>query len=297
MTTGGTRSTTTWPAGRMAASPSRSTRTWSSEQQVGLSGCSGLCFGPHLHFEVLRESGKFLLTSDPMFNRLWTTWPGRVPFAASYHRESNGGTEIVRPGRTITHWVEFRNIGGRPWRPGPWPGRIVLGTWKPPQHASPFAASDWTSSWLATRVEQNAVGPDEIGRFTVRDPRRRATGQLRRDVQPAVARGALVRPQPAGRVPRTDHRLQPVRVSRIARVAVTRPPGRHGRIDMRRSVAGTFALLIATTTAAACSAPGATAEPTSNVRRERRGVSVRHAQPRARHRHSPRSRPCPTGCR
>jgi hypothetical protein len=135
-------------------------------EQVGLSGCSGLCFGPHLHFEVLRESGKFLLTSDPMFNRLWTTWPGRVPFAASYQRESNGGTEIVRPGRTITHWVEFRNIGGRPWRPGPWPGRIVLGTWKPPQHASPFAASDWSSSWLATRVEQNAVGPDEIGRFS-----------------------------------------------------------------------------------------------------------------------------------
>jgi hypothetical protein len=135
-------------------------------QQVGLSGCSGICFGPHLHFEVLRESGKYLLTSDPMYNRLWTTWPGRVPFAASYHRESNGGTEIVRPGRTITHWVEFRNVGGRPWRPGPWPGRIVLGTWKPPQHASPFAASDWTSSWLATRVEQNPVGPDQIGRFT-----------------------------------------------------------------------------------------------------------------------------------
>ncbi|HEY8178759.1 MAG TPA: M23 family metallopeptidase, partial [Candidatus Limnocylindria bacterium] len=42
-------------------------------QQVGLSGCSGICFGPHLHFEVLRESGKYLLTSDPMYNRLWTT--------------------------------------------------------------------------------------------------------------------------------------------------------------------------------------------------------------------------------
>ncbi len=150
----------------MAASRSRSNEDVVFGQQVGLSGCSGQCFGPHLHFEVLRESGKYLLTSDPMFNRLWTTWPGRVPFAASYHRESNGGTEIVRPGRTITHWVEFRNIGGRPWRPGPWPGRIVLGTWKPPQHASPFAASDWTSSWLATRVEQNVVGPDEIGRFT-----------------------------------------------------------------------------------------------------------------------------------
>ena len=135
-------------------------------QQVGLSGCSGQCFGPHLHFEVLRESGTYLLTTDPMFNRLWTTWPGRVPFAASYRRESNGGTEIVRQGRTITHWVEFRNVGGRPWRPGPWPGRIVLGTWKPAQHASPFTASDWTNSWLATRVEQNLVGPDEIGRFT-----------------------------------------------------------------------------------------------------------------------------------
>ncbi len=49
---------------------------------------------------------------------------------------------------------------------GPWPGRIVLGTWKPAQHASPFVASDWTSSWLATRVEQNVVGPDQIGRFT-----------------------------------------------------------------------------------------------------------------------------------
>ena len=60
-------------------------------QQVGLSGCSGQCFGPHLHFEVLRESGKYLLTTDPMFNRLWTTWPGRVPFAASYRRESNSG--------------------------------------------------------------------------------------------------------------------------------------------------------------------------------------------------------------
>jgi murein DD-endopeptidase MepM/ murein hydrolase activator NlpD len=135
-------------------------------QQVGRSGCSGRCFGAHLHFEVLVESGMDLVTSDPMFNRLWTTWPGRVPFAASYHRESNAGTEVVRQGRTITHWVEFRNTGGRTWRPGPWPGRIVLGTWKPAQHASPFVAADWTSSWLATRVEQNAVAPDSVGRFT-----------------------------------------------------------------------------------------------------------------------------------
>jgi murein DD-endopeptidase MepM/ murein hydrolase activator NlpD len=135
-------------------------------QQVGLSGCSGRCFGAHLHFEVLVKVGKDLVTSDPMFNRLWTTWPGRVPFAARYHGESNSGAEVVRQGRTITHWVEFRNSGGRTWRPGPWPGRIVLGTWKPAQHASPFTAADWTSSWLATRVDQGPVGPDDIGRFT-----------------------------------------------------------------------------------------------------------------------------------
>jgi murein DD-endopeptidase MepM/ murein hydrolase activator NlpD len=136
-------------------------------QKVGLSGCSGLCTGPHLHFEVLVESGRYLLTSDPMYHRLWTTWPGRVPFAARYQRESNAAYEIVRQGGTVTHWVEFRNIGGRTWRPGPWPGRVVLGTWKPPMHASPFAASDWTTDWLATRVDEPA-GPDEIGRFTFR---------------------------------------------------------------------------------------------------------------------------------
>jgi murein DD-endopeptidase MepM/ murein hydrolase activator NlpD len=135
-------------------------------QRVGLSGCSGICFGPHLHFELLREAGDDLIVTDPMYNRVWTTWPGRVPFAARYVRENNDGTEVVRQGRTITHWVEFRNIGGRPWRPGPWPGRIVLGTWDPPTHASPFVASDWTNNWLATRVDQNLVGPDGIGRFT-----------------------------------------------------------------------------------------------------------------------------------
>jgi murein DD-endopeptidase MepM/ murein hydrolase activator NlpD len=134
-------------------------------QKVGLSGCSGYCFGPHLHFEVLVKVGIDLVTSDPMFHRLWTTWPGRVPFLAAYVRESNDGTEVVRQGRTITHWVEFRNRGGREWRPGIWPGRIVLGTWNPPNHDSPFVASDWTNSWLATRVDAQAA-PDEVGRFT-----------------------------------------------------------------------------------------------------------------------------------
>jgi murein DD-endopeptidase MepM/ murein hydrolase activator NlpD len=135
-------------------------------QTVGLSGCSGFCLGSHLHFEVLVGSGGDLVTSDPMFRRLWTTWPGRVPFGAVYYRESNGGTEVVRQGRTITHWVEFRNTGGRTWRWGVWPGRIVLATWDPAKHVSPFVASDWENGWLPTRVDQSGVAPDAIGRFT-----------------------------------------------------------------------------------------------------------------------------------
>ena len=134
-------------------------------QKVGLSGCSGYCFGPHLHFELLVESGNYLLTSDPMFHRVWTTWPGRVPFLAAYVRESDTDTVVVRQLRTITHWVEFRNKGGRRWRPGIWPGRIVLATWAPAHHDSPFAASDWEDTWLATRVDTQ-VAPDDVGRFT-----------------------------------------------------------------------------------------------------------------------------------
>jgi murein DD-endopeptidase MepM/ murein hydrolase activator NlpD len=138
----------------------------SAGQWVALSGCSGLCFGSHLHFEVLVEQGQNLVWIDPLPARLYTTWPPRVPFLASYARESNAGTEVIRRGRTVTHWVEFRNVGGRTWRSGGIPGRIALGTWNPAKHASAFRAPDWPSSWLATTVDQAAVAPDGTGRFT-----------------------------------------------------------------------------------------------------------------------------------
>jgi murein DD-endopeptidase MepM/ murein hydrolase activator NlpD len=134
-------------------------------EKVGESGCSGLCYGPHLHFEVLVDQGGDLVTSDPMYRRLWTTWPGRIPFGAAYVRENDPDTVYVRRGYTIHHWVEFRNTGGRTWRPGSWPGRVILGTWDPAMHDSRFAASDWTNSWLATPVDE-VTSPDEIGRFT-----------------------------------------------------------------------------------------------------------------------------------
>jgi murein DD-endopeptidase MepM/ murein hydrolase activator NlpD len=135
-------------------------------QLVGESGCSGLCFGAHLHFELLDRQGSRLVSSDPMSGRAWTTWPGRVPFLAAYKRESNAGTEVIRRGRTITHWVEFRNTGGRPWTPGGFPGRVVLATWDPPAHSSPFRASDWPYAWMASPVDQAVVAPDAVGRFT-----------------------------------------------------------------------------------------------------------------------------------
>jgi murein DD-endopeptidase MepM/ murein hydrolase activator NlpD len=134
-------------------------------QKVGESGCSGLCNGAHLHFEVLVNVGGDLVTSDPMYRRLWTTWPGRIPFRAAYVRENDADTVYVTRGFTVRHWVEFRNKGGRTWRPGIWPGRVVLGTWDPAAHESPFAGDDWSNDWLATRVDA-VTAPDEVGRFT-----------------------------------------------------------------------------------------------------------------------------------
>lgn len=134
-------------------------------QKVGMSGCSGICYGAHLHFEVLVNVGGDLVVSDPMYRRLWTTWPGRVPFRAAYVRENDPDTVSVRRGSTVYHWVEFKNTGGRTWRPGQWPGRIVLATWDPPQHDSRFAAADWDNDWLATRVD-DVTSPDQVGRFT-----------------------------------------------------------------------------------------------------------------------------------
>lgn len=137
-------------------------------QRIGRSGCSGICHGAHLHFELLiwSSTAQAFKPADPMFERRWTTWPGRVPFDADYARESNAGTEVIRRGTTVTHWVEFRNTGGRTWRNTGITGRMALATWNPAAHASPFKASDWPYSWLATYVDAASVPPDGVGRFT-----------------------------------------------------------------------------------------------------------------------------------
>ena len=132
-------------------------------QFVGLSGCSGNCTGPHLHFELVSASG---VSVDPMAGRLWTTWPGRVAYQAAYRTESNPSTVAIKRLTTITHWVEFRNTGGRTWFRDTVGSRLMLGTWSPAARTSAFRAADWPASWIPTYLDPSSVPPDGIGRFT-----------------------------------------------------------------------------------------------------------------------------------
>ncbi len=135
-------------------------------QWIADSGCSGQCYGAHLHWEMQARSGSAWTPVDPIYAHLFTTSPGRVPFLAAYRRESNSGTEVIRRYTTITHWVEFVNRGGRTWRSDVAKGRLMMGTWNPPEHASAFAAVDWPYSWVPTVMDQRAVAPDGVARFT-----------------------------------------------------------------------------------------------------------------------------------
>jgi murein DD-endopeptidase MepM/ murein hydrolase activator NlpD len=135
-------------------------------QPIGLSGCSGNCTGPHLHFQILQLVSGAWRTIDPMANRMWTTWPGRVPYLGAYRAESNGGTVAVKRLTTVTHWVEFRNAGGRTWSRDTAGSRLLLGTWSPAWRTSVFRAADWPAAWVPTYLDQATVPPDGVGRFT-----------------------------------------------------------------------------------------------------------------------------------
>jgi hypothetical protein len=135
-------------------------------QTIGSSACSGNCHGDHLHFELLTRAGSAWRSTDPHFERRWTTWPARVPYLARYVRESTSSTVVVRQGQTIGHWVEFRNDGGRQWRSDVGTRRLMLATWNPALHTSAFRAGDWPSGTVATNLDQVAVNPGGIGRYT-----------------------------------------------------------------------------------------------------------------------------------
>jgi hypothetical protein len=135
-------------------------------QYIARSGCSGWCFGPHLHFELLALASGRWTPRDPMFERRWTTWPGRVPFLAAYVGESNSGVIRIQRYKTVRHWVDLRNNGGRTWNNALGVGRVLLGTWNPATRSSAFRASDWMNQWAVTNPDQSRVAPGSIGRFT-----------------------------------------------------------------------------------------------------------------------------------
>ena len=67
---------------------------------------------------------------------------------------------------TVTHWVEFRNTGGRTWSRDATGARVLLGTWNSAARSSVFRAADWPGTWIPTYLDQASVPPDGIGRFT-----------------------------------------------------------------------------------------------------------------------------------
>ena len=90
----------------------------SEGQHVAYSGDTGL--GPaHLHYE-LSSLGEVGCVGDPdgwcdLDPRQWTTTPGRVPWRADFVSEDSPAGYSMFQWSTVTTWVKFKNVGGRPW--------------------------------------------------------------------------------------------------------------------------------------------------------------------------------------
>lgn len=144
----------------------------SAGQRVATSGATGASSAPHLHYALTTSIDWWITANAINPAGQWTTDPGRVPWLATYYGESNGGTEYIAQWSTATHWVRFRNAGGRTWTRGNdayGRGRTMLAATNSSGNdvrASRFRASDWGSEWLATGLEETAVPPGGIGTFT-----------------------------------------------------------------------------------------------------------------------------------
>lgn len=168
---GGSRYTLYYHLQYNAVYPSLGARV-SAGQHVAGSGNTGISDGPHLHYALVKSVEWWHGENAINPNGQWTTDPGRVPWLAAYDGESNGGTEYIRRGSTITHWVRFRNVGGRTWTQqsdANGKGRIFLAATDSNGTAvrnSAFQAADWSSAWFATVMDQAAVGPNGAATFT-----------------------------------------------------------------------------------------------------------------------------------
>jgi hypothetical protein len=74
---------------------------------------------------------------------------------------------VLLAGGTFRGYIEMRNVGTQPWRPG----EVFLGTTEPRDGASPIAGPDWLSPNRAATIDRE-VAPGATGRFefTVRAP-------------------------------------------------------------------------------------------------------------------------------
>lgn len=143
----------------------------SAALHIADSGNTGLSSGAHLHYSLMTTSTcqTNSCDTDP---RLWTTSPGRVPYEATYYSESNAGTEHIVEGTTTTHWVKFKNTGGRTWtntNDSNGNGRLFLYSTTSTgvtASSSLFQAADWLGTTIATALDQASIAPDQIGTFT-----------------------------------------------------------------------------------------------------------------------------------
>lgn len=143
----------------------------SAGQTIATSGNSGYSCGAHLHYALyqdIRDTAHSLVPDGR-----WTTEPGRVPWLATWYAESNScGCEWIQRYTTATHWVKFKNVGGRTWSTSNdayGRGRIYLASTNNTGTAtrnSSFQAADWSNAWLVTGADQATVPPNQVGQFT-----------------------------------------------------------------------------------------------------------------------------------
>ncbi len=148
----------------------------SAGEKIALSDCTGACTGPHVHYELATRTttAGAWVTRDPQYEQRWTT-PGaygRAPFLGTYISESTESTTVY-VGATWTHWVKFRNDGGRTWywtNPYNSAGRILLSGYDPGtqtfRSSAFYVSGDWENTTNVTKADSSLVPPDVTTQFT-----------------------------------------------------------------------------------------------------------------------------------